>query len=63
MTERGAAVVAESHRWLAATLERIEPEELATVSASLATIADDLSSRTSSDHSSDWTNVTHALPA
>jgi len=61
VTERGAAMMLESHRWLAATLERIQPSDLELVSASLALLADDLSTRTSSDSAADgWT--THALP-
>ncbi len=63
LTERGAAVVAESHRWLAATLHRIEPAQLGAVSASLATIAADLAARTSSENAADLGNRTRALPA
>jgi DNA-binding MarR family transcriptional regulator len=63
LTERGTAMVGESHRWLTATLVRIDPENLDTVSASLAVIAKDLSTRTSGDESADWDDMTRALPA
>jgi DNA-binding MarR family transcriptional regulator len=63
VTERGAAMTDESRRWLAATLERIDPAELDMVSASLAVIANDLSTRTSGNDAEDWADVTKALPA
>ena len=63
LTERGHSMVDESHRWLAATLERIDPRDLDLVSASLAVIAADLATRTSSDRVDDWADATHALPA
>ena len=63
LTERGSAMVTESHRWLAATLERIQPDELDLVSASLAVLAEDLSTRTSGDAGEEWADGTHALPA
>ena len=63
LTERGTVMTAESHRWLAATLARIDPADLELVSASMAAIADDLSTRTSGHHPEDWTDVTRALPA
>lgn len=63
VTDRGAVMIAESHRWLLATLERIDPADLEKVSASLALIADELSTRTSGDHVEHWSNrATHALP-
>ena len=40
VTERGEAITTESHRWLAATLDRIDPAELDMVSASLAVIGE-----------------------
>jgi len=49
VTARGAELVAESHQWLDATLEQIDPANLALVSASLAIIANDLFSRRSGD--------------
>jgi DNA-binding MarR family transcriptional regulator len=63
VTDRGAAMVIESHRWLMATLERIDPDNLELVSTALATIAADLSVRTSGDDADDWADATHALPA
>ena len=63
VTDRGAVMVSESHSWLLATLERIDPTQLDLVSASLATIADDLSTRTSGGVVDDWAEATHALPA
>jgi DNA-binding MarR family transcriptional regulator len=63
VTERGAAMVTESHRWLASTLQRINPADLELVSASLAVIADDLSTRTASNDADAWADVTRALPA
>ena len=50
VTERGAALVLQSHNWLNATLDRIDPANLALVSDSLAIIANDLSTRRSSGH-------------
>ena len=47
VTERGAALVVQSYGWLDATLDRIDPANLARVSESLAIIANDLSTRTS----------------
>jgi DNA-binding MarR family transcriptional regulator len=47
VTERGASMVNESHRWLDATLEHIDPANLELVSASLAIIAKDLLTRNS----------------
>ncbi len=61
VTERGAALVVESHQWLDATLDRIDPADLALVSAALATIADDLSTRRSG--ASAEQDGTDALPA
>jgi DNA-binding MarR family transcriptional regulator len=63
VTDRGSAMIVESHRWLTAALERVEPDDLAKVSASLAVIARDLSTRTSGDEADDWTEMTRALPA
>jgi DNA-binding MarR family transcriptional regulator len=62
LTERGQAMVGESHRWLAATLARVRSSELETVSASLAIIANDLSSRTSAVGDEGWPDRTRALP-
>lgn len=53
VTERGATLVTESHGWLNATIERIDPADLELVSASLAIIANDLSARSSSDNPDD----------
>jgi DNA-binding MarR family transcriptional regulator len=63
LTDRGRAMVAESHRWLTATLERVDPDDLDLVSRSLAVIAEDLFTRTSGDEADDWNNLTRALPA
>jgi DNA-binding MarR family transcriptional regulator len=63
VTERGATMIQESHRWLAATLARLDPAALEMVSAALALIADDLSTRTSGKDAEDFTDVTRALPA
>ena len=64
VTERGAIMLSESHRWLVATLERIDIDDLELVSASLALIAEDLSTRTSGDIvAEDWSDATRALPA
>ena len=63
LTERGTVIISESHRWLAATLERVDADELERVSASLAAIADDLSTRTSGRDADNWSDATHALPA
>ncbi|GAA3552161.1 hypothetical protein GCM10022197_03900 [Microlunatus spumicola] len=48
VTEHGATLVTESHGWLDATLDRVEPDALGLVSASLALIAEDLFARKSS---------------
>jgi DNA-binding MarR family transcriptional regulator len=50
VTEHGAALVAESHDWLDATLDRIDPADLELVSTSLRLIAEDLFARKSSHH-------------
>ena len=50
VTEHGAALVTESHDWLDATLDRIDPADLELVSASLRLIAEDLFARKSSHH-------------
>ena len=63
LTDRGQAVVDESHRWLAATLEQIDRGDLEKVSAALALLAEDLQTRTSTKQAAGWTGVTHALPA
>ena len=63
LTGRGLAMVSESHRWLAATLERIGRDDLALVSEALAIVAEDLWTRTSGDQADDWADVTRALPA
>jgi len=63
LTDRGNAMIAESHRWLTAALERIDPNDLEKVSSSLAVIAKDLSTRTSGDEADDWADMTRALPA
>lgn len=63
VTERGAVMVSESHRWLTATLERLDPDDLELVSAALVIIAEDLSTRTSGDVAEDWSDATRALPA
>ena len=47
VTERGALLVTQSHDWLDATLDRIDPADLERVSASLALIAEDLFARKS----------------
>jgi DNA-binding MarR family transcriptional regulator len=49
VTERGAELVVQSHAWLDATLDRIDPANLGLVSDSLAIIANDLTTRTSGD--------------
>lgn len=48
VTEQGAALVTESHDWLDATLDRVDPAHLELVSVSLALIAEDLFARKSS---------------
>lgn len=48
VTEHGAALVTQSHDWLDATLERVDPADLELVSASLGLIAQDLFARKSS---------------
>jgi len=63
LTERGHAMVGESHRWLTATLARIDPDDLEKVSSSLAVIAMDLSTRTLGDEADEWADMTRALPA
>jgi DNA-binding MarR family transcriptional regulator len=65
LTDRGNAMVLESHRWLTATLERIDPADLEKVSSSLAVIAEDLSTRSSGDEADadGWADMTRALPA
>jgi DNA-binding MarR family transcriptional regulator len=63
LTGRGLAMVSESHRWLAATLDRIARDDLALVSEALAVMAEDLWTRTSGDQADDWADVTRALPA
>lgn len=62
LTDRGQAVVDESHRWLASTLEQVDRRELEQVSSALATLAQDLQTRTSTQEARGWTDVTHALP-
>ena len=57
VTERGAALVVQSHEWLDATLDRIDPANLELVSDSLAIIADDLTTRTSGNDSGEATPV------
>ena len=47
VTERGSVLLKESHQWLDAALELIDPADLELVSASFAIIAKDLSTRTS----------------
>jgi DNA-binding MarR family transcriptional regulator len=63
LTVRGLQIVGESHRWLAAALEQVAPEDLPAVSAAMAAVADNLWARTSADHETDWVEATHALPA
>ncbi|SEQ59179.1 MarR family winged helix-turn-helix transcriptional regulator [Microlunatus flavus] len=63
LTERGLVMIGESHRWLQATLEQLDPDTLEVVSRALATIAGDLRTRTSAEHADDWHDVTRALPA
>ena len=63
LTDRGLTMVSESHRWLAATLDRIGHDDLALVSRSLAVIAEDLWTRTSGDDGDNWADATRALPA
>ncbi len=63
LTERGNAVVRESHQWLAATLEQIDPLELERVSDLLAVLPDDLRTRTSARRAAGWSGATQALPA
>ena len=53
VTERGATLVVQSHEWLDATLDRIDPANLELVSDSLATIAHDLTTRTAGGHADD----------
>jgi DNA-binding MarR family transcriptional regulator len=47
LTEHGSALVDESHAWLDASLELVDPANLKVVSESLAVIANDLLTRTS----------------
>ncbi|SEQ59146.1 DNA-binding transcriptional regulator, MarR family [Microlunatus flavus] len=63
LTPRGQAVVDESHHWLAATLQQIDPSELEQVSHWIAFLADDLRTRTSAREAEGWRGATHALPA
>ena len=63
LTGRGLNMVSESHRWLAATLDRIDRDDLPLVSESLAVIAEDLWTRTSGDDAVSWADATRALPA
>jgi hypothetical protein len=56
-------VVDESHTWLAATLQQVDPAELEQVSRWLAFLADDLQTRTSARQRDGWRSATHALPA
>ena len=63
LTDRGRAVVDESYTWLAATLEQVDPAELAQVSGWLAFLADDLRDRTTARQREGWRGSTHALPA
>jgi DNA-binding MarR family transcriptional regulator len=63
LTDRGTAMISESHRWLSATLDRIDPADLEKVSGLLAVIATDLSTRTSGDDAESWNDLTRALPA
>jgi DNA-binding MarR family transcriptional regulator len=53
VTERGAALVLQSHDWLDATLHRIDPANLELVSDSLAIIANDLFDRKSGQDAPD----------
>jgi DNA-binding MarR family transcriptional regulator len=53
VTERGASLVTQSHEWLDATLDRIDPADLELVSASLKIIAADLFSRHSGNSTDD----------
>jgi DNA-binding MarR family transcriptional regulator len=61
LTGRGEAMVSESHRWLRAALERVGSSDLGLVSASLATIAADLSTRASSGQAEGWPDRSRAL--
>ncbi len=61
LTDRGTVMTSESYRWLSSTLDGIAESDLPLVSAALATIADDLWTRTSGDD--EWSDVTRALPA
>lgn len=63
LTERGSAIVRESHGWLATSLERIATDDLPLVSESLAVLANDLRSRTTRKQSDGWPGATNALPA
>jgi len=57
VTERGTALVVQSHEWLDATLDRIDPAHLGLVSDSLAIIAGDLATRTSGSDSGETTQA------
>jgi DNA-binding MarR family transcriptional regulator len=46
LTARGEAMVRESHRWLAVIMQQVEAADLETVSAAMATIASEMSTRT-----------------
>jgi DNA-binding MarR family transcriptional regulator len=71
VTGRGTTLVAESHRWLDATLEQIDPANFEVVSESLAIIAHDLFERKSGNEddegdqseSDDQGDETHGSPA
>lgn len=63
LTGRGAALVKESRRWLTASLDHVDPDQLAVVSRSLALIADDLVSRTADDHLIEDLQGVAVLPA
>jgi DNA-binding MarR family transcriptional regulator len=62
VTDRGETMLSESHRWLRAALERVGSSDLELVSASLAVIADDLSTRTFSGQAEGWPDRSRALP-
>jgi DNA-binding MarR family transcriptional regulator len=59
VTERGMVLLKESHQWLDATLELIDPADLELVSASLAIITEDLAVRTGGNDVGD----AHPTPA
>ena len=62
LTERGLVMVEESQRWLAETMAQVDEDELESVSASLAFIAETLQQRTEAGDERGWANLTHALP-